>query len=229
MVFRSSLPVLLLAVLVLGGGGVVGCGPADDASSPSRAASADTTPAPDTGTVPLGGGSFLAAGSTATLKSDVPYIDTPQPVVDTMLAMAGVDSTDVVYDLGSGDGRIPIRAAHRHGARAVGIEIQPALVDTARRNARRAGVSDLVTFRQGDLFEADISEATVVTLYLAPSVNLKLRPTLFRELAPGTRVVSHDFDMGEWAPDSVWKEDKEAVYLWTIPETVPPFVDIEEQ
>jgi SAM-dependent methyltransferase len=229
MVLRSSLPVLLLVVLVLGSGGVVGCGPADDASSPDRATSADTTAAPDTGTVPLGGGSFLASGSTATLESDVPYIDTPQPVVDTMLAMAGVDSTDVVYDLGSGDGRIPIRAAYRHGARAVGIEIQPALVDTARRNARRAGVSDHVTFRQGDLFEADISEATVVTLYLTPSVNLRLRPKLFRELAPGTRVVSHDFDMDEWTPDSVWKDDGEAVYLWTIPETVPSFVDSEEQ
>jgi SAM-dependent methyltransferase len=158
-------------------------------------------------------------------ETAVPYVTTPPAVVDAMLSMAGVTETDVVYDLGSGDGRIPIRAATEFGARAVGIEINPALVEKARARARAAGVEDRVEFRRQDLFEADISEATVVTLYLLPEVNLKLRPKLFRALEPGTWVVSHGFDMGEWTPLSTREVQGRRVYLWRIPETPPDFTD----
>ncbi|WP_118838556.1 SAM-dependent methyltransferase [Salinibacter ruber] len=158
-------------------------------------------------------------------ESDVPYVPTPKPVVDRMLELADVDETDVIYDLGSGDGRIVIRAARTHGARGVGIEIDPDLVKKARKNAKEAGVANLVEFRQGDLFEADISEATVVTLYLLPSVNQKLRPILFEQLSPGTPVVSHDFDMGRWAPDRTVDLEGDTVYRWTIPEEIPEDLD----
>lgn len=160
--------------------------------------------------------------------SDVPYVSTPEAVVDSMLALAGVTSGDAVYDLGSGDGRIPIRAATAYGARGVGIEIRPDLVQTARRNAEAAGVADRVTFRQGDLFEADISGATVVTLYLLPAVNVALRPKLLRELEPGTRVVSRDFDMREWTPERTAVVGGATLYLWRIPDAPPPFVQAEE-
>jgi hypothetical protein len=159
------------------------------------------------------------------LESDVPFVESPQPVVDRMLEIGNVTEADTLYDLGSGDGRIPITAARDYGAHGVGIEIKPDLVERARQNAEDAGVSDRVEFRQGDLFEADISDATVVTLYLLPSVNLELRPKLFRELTPGTRVVSHDFDMDEWEPDTTWESDGDTVYRWTIPEELPAFVD----
>jgi len=161
-------------------------------------------------------------------KSDVPYVPTPKPVVNRMLEMAEVDSNDVVYDLGSGDGRIVIQAATKYGARGVGIEIDPELVRKARRNAREAGVSALVEFRQADLFKTDISEATAVTLYLLPSVNEKLRPKLFEELKPGTPVVSHDFDMDEWEPEQKVEMDGDTVYRWTIPEEVPPHLRSEQ-
>lgn len=160
--------------------------------------------------------------------ADVPYVSTPEAVVDSMLALAGVTANDVVYDLGSGDGRIPIRAARAYGARGVGIEIRPDLVQAARRNAEAAGVADRVTFRQGDLFEVDISGATVVTLYLLPAVNVALRPKLFRELEPGTRVVSRDFDMREWTPDRTTEAWGTTLYLWRIPDTPPPFVNAQE-
>lgn len=159
-----------------------------------------------------------------TLSSDVPFVESPQSVVDKMLEIANVSEDDVLYDLGSGDGRIPITAAETYGARGVGIELKPHLVEKARKNAKQAGVSDLVEFRQGDLFEADISEATVVSLYLLPTVNLELRPKLFEELDPGTRIVSHDFDMDEWEPDTTWDSNGDTIYLWTIPEETPSFV-----
>lgn len=161
-------------------------------------------------------------------ESDVPYVPTPSAVVDKMLELAEVDRNDVVYDLGSGDGRIVIRAAQKYGARGVGIEIDLELVRKARRNAREAGVSDLVEFRQADLFETDLSEATAVTLYLLPSVNLKLRPKLFEELEPGTPVVSHDFDMGKWTPEKKVEENGDTIYRWTIPESVPDHLKEEE-
>lgn len=154
-----------------------------------------------------------------------PYVSTPQAVVDTMLSMAGVSEGDVVYDLGSGDGRIPIRAAEKYGARGVGVEIKSELVEKAREKAKERGVYDRVEFHRKDLFEADISDATVVTLYLLPSINLKLRSKLFRELAPGTRVVSHNFHMQEWTPDRTIELGDRLLYLWRIPEEEPDFVE----
>ncbi len=134
-----------------------------------------------------------------------------------MLKLAGVRKGDVVYDLGCGDGRIPIAAARQFGARGVGIDIDPQRIEESNANARKAGVTGMVTFREQDLFEADISEATVVTLFLWPSVNMKLRPKLLRELKPGTRVVSHSHDMGDWAPDRRETVNGSRILLWTIP------------
>jgi predicted O-methyltransferase YrrM len=149
---------------------------------------------------------------------DVRYVPTPQSVVEVMLEMARVTSADVVYDLGSGDGRIPITAAKKYGARGVGIEIDPWYIRDANDNVSKAGVGDRVTFLNQDLFAADISQATVVTLFLLPRLNLALIPKLRRELRPGTRVVSHRFDMGEdWPPEQSRDVDGLMVYLWTIP------------
>jgi SAM-dependent methyltransferase len=147
---------------------------------------------------------------------DVPYVPTPDEVVASMLQLAGVHKGDVVYDLGCGDGRIVIAAA-RLGARGVGVDINPDRIRDARLNAKQAGVEDSVKFIEGDLFKADISGATVVTLYLLPSVNLKLRPRLWSELKPGTRVVSHAFDMGDWKAEKTDEVDNRPIYLWSIP------------
>ena len=163
-------------------------------------------------------------GDTA-VDADVPYVATPQTTVEAMLELAGVTKDDTVYDLGSGDGRIPIEAAKRYGARAVGIEIKPSLVDRARKNAKLSGVSDKVEFRQQDLFKADFRDATVVTMYLFPEVNIKLRPMLFEQLEPGDRVVSHSFDMDAWEPDSTVRVNNDVLYLWTIPEEKPAFLE----
>ena len=132
-----------------------------------------------------------------------PYVPTPQDVVDRMLSLAEVTSKDVVYDLGSGDGRIPITAARKFGARAVGIEIDPQRITESNANARAAGVEKLVSFRLQDAMTVDLSEATVVTLYLLSPSNLKLRPRLTRQLKPGARIVSHAFTMGDWPPEKV--------------------------
>jgi ubiquinone/menaquinone biosynthesis C-methylase UbiE len=151
-------------------------------------------------------------------QPDVIYVPTPQEVVDAMLEVAQVKSNDVVYDLGSGDGRIPITAAQKYGARGVGIDINPERIKEAMANLAKAGVSDKVRFMNADLFETNISEATVVTLYLLPSLNEKLRPKLFRELKAGTRIVSHAFDMGEsWKPEKTLQVSGRTVYYWTIP------------
>lgn len=150
---------------------------------------------------------------------EVPFVPTPEPAVEGMLKLAEVKKGDVVYDLGSGDGRIVISAVRNHGAeRAVGVDINPDRITEANENARRAGVQDQVEFRQGDLFDADISDATVVTLYLLPSVNERLKPKLLAELKPGTRIVSHGFDMGDWKPDQTLQEDGRTLYLWVVPE-----------
>ena len=152
---------------------------------------------------------------------DVPYVPTRQPVVDRMLQLAGVAAGDLVYDLGSGDGRIVIRAAAAYGARGVGYEIDPSLVAESRRNAAAAGVSERVVFHETDLFEADLRPATVVTLYLLPTVNLALRPRLLTQLAPGTPVVAQTFDMAEWEPDA--RDTVEGIdppaelFRWVIP------------
>lgn len=149
---------------------------------------------------------------------DVPYVPTPQEVVDAMLDLAKVGSKDVLYDLGCGDGRIVIAAARR-GARATGIDLNPARIAEAKANARQAGLEKKVTFRQGNLFEADVSPATVVTLYLLPSVNEKLRPMLWKQLRPGTRVVSHAFDMGDaWPPERTVDVGGRTIHFWTIHE-----------
>lgn len=147
---------------------------------------------------------------------DVPYVPTPQDVVDAMLDLAKVDRNDVVYDLGCGDGRIVISAARR-GARATGVDLNPVRLAEARANAREAGVTARVTFKKGDLYQADVSPATVVTLYLLPTVNLKLRPILWKQLKVGTRVVSHAFDMGpDWPPQRTLEVEGKTIYLWTI-------------
>ena len=148
---------------------------------------------------------------------DVVYVPTPYDVVDEMLRLAGVGKDDVLYDLGSGDGRIPIAAAKKFGIRATGIEIDPALVQQAEDNARNAGVGGLVRFRQEDLFKTEFRDATVVTLYLQPHLNLKLRPRLWAELKPGTRIVSHQFDMGDWPPQRKLERNGHTIYFWTIP------------
>lgn len=156
---------------------------------------------------------------------DVPYVPTPNEVVTQMLQIANVKKGDVLYDLGSGDGRIVIAAAQKYGTRGVGIDINPERINEANANARAAKVTDRVQFRQQDLFKTDLSEATVVTLYLLPDINVKLRPQLFKQLKPGTRIVSHDFDMGEWKPERVVQVQgptrQHTVYYWVVPETVP--------
>jgi SAM-dependent methyltransferase len=147
---------------------------------------------------------------------DVIYVPTPQEVVDAMLEVASVGAKDVLYDLGCGDGRIPITAARRWGTRGVGVDIDPQRIRDASANALAAGVTDRVRFVQGDLFETDLSEATVVTLYLLPALNLKLRPTLLG-LRAGTRIVSHDFTMGDWKPLKTIVKGPRTVYFWTVP------------
>lgn len=152
---------------------------------------------------------------------DVPYVPTPQDVVDEMLKLAKVQKGDILYDLGSGDGRIVITAAERYAVEGVGIDMNPERIREARENAEKKGVTNRVRFLEQDLFDADISKATVVTLYLLPSVNLKLRPKLWRDLKPGTRVVSHSFMMGDWQPEKQVNVNGRNIYFWTIPAKPP--------
>lgn len=169
---------------------------------------------------------FCACCARAQFTEEVPFITSPDNVTLEMLRIAGVGPRDHVIDLGSGDGRIVILAARRFGATGLGVEIVPDLVRQSLRNAQQAGVADRVAFREQDLFAADLSAATVVTMYLLPEVNLQLRPTLLA-LKPGTRIVSHDWDMGEWQPDAtsivpvpdkkVGTEKSSKVHLWIVP------------
>jgi predicted O-methyltransferase YrrM len=165
------------------------------------------------------------AQSPALRSPDVVYVPTPQAVVDRMLAIAKVNSKDVLYDLGSGDGRIPITAAQKFGIRATGIDINPQRIKEANANAKSAGVTDRVRFLNQDLFQSKFSDATVVTLYLLPELNVKLRPQLLSQLKPGTRIVSHAFDMGEWKPDRTEQVQVDGqtstIYFWTVPENPP--------
>jgi len=147
----------------------------------------------------------------------VRYVPTPDDVVLEMLELARVNPDDVVYDLGCGDGRFVITAAKKYGARGVGIDIDPERIKDSRRNARLAGVQDRVKFIEGDLFETDFREATVVALYLLPDLNLQLRPALLKDLKPGTRVVSHEFDMHDWMPDKMGKWGRNRYYYWVVP------------
>lgn len=172
-----------------------------------------------------GTGALLATGTSSInqptvaekVQPDVIYVPTPPEVVDAMLVMAKVRDGDVLYDLGSGDGRIPIAAAKKHKVRAVGIDIDPERIAEARANAKAAGVTDRVTFRQQDLFKTDFSEASVVTLYLLDSLNEKLRPRLLSTLKPGTRIVSHAFRMGDWEPERTQQVNGATIYYWTVP------------
>jgi SAM-dependent methyltransferase len=158
-----------------------------------------------------------AAAAPARRSPDVIFVPTPDEVVDKMLEMAKVTAKDVVYDLGCGDGKIVIRAAQKYGARSVGIDIDPKRIQEANANAKAGKVTDKVKFVEADLFESDISEATVVTLYLLTRLNEKLKPKLLKDLRPGTRVVSHAFDMGDWKPEATASVSASTVYLWRIP------------
>ncbi len=172
---------------------------------------------------------LLLAAAPAFATEEVPFITTPDSVTATMLRLAAVGPQDFVIDLGSGDGRIVITAAKRYGARGLGVEIVPELVEKSRENAKRAGVADRAIFREQDLFKTDLLPATVITMYLLPDVNLQLRPALLA-LKPGTRIVSHDWDMGEWKPDRtetvevpdkpIGLEKKSRVHLWVVPARV---------
>jgi SAM-dependent methyltransferase len=177
------------------------------------------------------GGPALIADQAATKRPDAtrlaPYVPTPQEVVDRMLQLAAVTKSDVVYDLGCGDGRIPITAAKVYGARGVGVDIDPQRIAEANENAKRAGVTKLVTFRLQDALTTDVSEATVVTLYLLSISNLKLRPILTRQLKPGARIISHAFSMGDWQADKVETftdsaDSQRTLYLWKADGKVRP-------
>ena len=193
---------LLVASVSIANVGITGCVPLSQSN-------AQVSQAPTTTQTPL-------------REPDVIYVPTPQAVVDEMLALAKVTKNDVIYDLGSGDGRIPVTAAQRFGTRGFGIDINPERIKEANANAQKAGVINRVKFLNQDLFTTDISQATVVTLYLLPELNVRLRPQLFKQLKPGTRIVSHDFDMGEWKPErTVQTKEGSTIYLWTIPKQVP--------
>lgn len=171
---------------------------------------------------------FAAAqsGQSSRVIPEVPFVPTTEEGVKAMLKLADVKNTDVVYDLGCGDGRIVIAAAKNYGAHAVGIDIDPKRIQEAKANARQAGVENLVRFEENDLFQADIHEASVVTLFLLSSVNQRLRPKLLQDLKPGTRIVSNTFSMGDWKPDKELTVDytdtnpsfSRRFYLWVIPE-----------
>lgn len=167
---------------------------------------------------------FVAASCDSAVEKkeepDVVFVTTPHRTVKEMLKLAGVSRDDIVYDLGSGDGRVVIAAAKDFGARAVGIDIDPKLIDESRDNARNSGVAHRVRFEQNDVMKADISQATVVTLYMLPAMNTQLLPKLHKELQPGTRVVSHRFLIGDWKPDMTLKAYETMIYLWVVPATV---------
>lgn len=163
----------------------------------------------------------LAQPATAPKPLDVPYVPTNEKIVTEMLRVAKVTKDDVLYDLGSGDGRIVITAAKRFGTRGVGIDIDPDRIREAEENARAAGVADRVRFIKGDIFDADIRDATVVTMYLLPAINMRLRPKLLSDLRPGTRIVSHNYDLGDWKPERKLTvkvgETDHHVYFWRVP------------
>lgn len=156
-----------------------------------------------------------------TPKLDVPYVPTSPEVVDAMLKLANVKKGDVVYDLGCGDGRIVIAAARDYGATGLGVDIDPQRIKEANENARAAGVTSKVKFIQADLFKTDFSKATVVTMYLFPEINLKLRPKIL-QMKPGTRIVSHAFDMGDWEPEQTIRVGTSTIYFWTVPQRKAP-------
>ena len=161
--------------------------------------------------------SAWAQAAAPTRRPDVIYVPTPEPVVEAMLQVANVTKNDVVYDLGCGDGRIPVTAARKYGARGFCFDIDPERIKEANDNVAKNNVGNLVKVVQGDLFEQDLSGASVITLYLLPSLNVKLMPKLMKECKPGTRIVSHAFDMGDWKPEKELDVEGRKVYFWTIP------------
>jgi hypothetical protein len=208
MILRREFCLLVAGIAVF-----AGCAPGNRSAPPASALTSSPSPSPS---------EKITSVEIAPPSLDVPYVPTPPEVVARMLAMANVKRNDVLYDLGSGDGRILITAAKRYGSRGVGYEIDPKRIQEANENARLAGVLDRVRFIKQDLFEADLSEATVVTLYLLPQVNLKLRPKLLRELKPGTRIVSHNYGMGDWDPIKTERlktaRSEHLVFYWVVPE-----------
>ncbi len=205
------LAVLMAACSDRAGSTDVAAEPADTPIAVAEPVSALVEPRAEIGDVP-------AADELPERTPDVIYVPTPPDVVDAMLELAEVKAGDVLYDLGSGDGRIPIAAAKAHGVRGTGIDIDPQRIREANQNAKEAGVTDLVTFKQEDLFQTDFSDATVVTLYLLDSLNERLRPKLLAELEPGTRIVSHAFRMGDWEPEQTVNVGPRTIYRWTVPE-----------
>jgi hypothetical protein len=164
--------------------------------------------------------SAAAAQAAPAVELDAPYVPTATPIVKSMLTLGGVGPNDVVYDLGSGDGRLPIAAVHEFGAkRGVGIDLDPVRVAEARANAVKAGVQDRVTFHQGDMFEFDFSQATVLPLYLLPEMMMRLRPKML-DMKPGTRIVAHDYALGDWEADKFETHDKSTLYFWVVPAKV---------
>jgi precorrin-6B methylase 2 len=162
-------------------------------------------------------GAFAYMDTERSHKLDAPFVRTPDYVIAEILSKAGVGKDDILYDLGSGDGRIVIEAAKKTGCRAVGIEIDAELVDDSRLNAARAGVQDRVRFVVADIFKENLREATVVTIYMSGDVNRRLRPKLLRELKPGTRIATYTFDMDEWKPDDTTTFGREDAYFWIVP------------
>ncbi len=207
----SIAAVLMAACSDRAGSNEVAAEPQDSTIATTPPVTALTEPRSEIGDVPT-------SSEMPERTPDVIYVPTPPEVVDAMLTLAEVRKGDVLYDLGSGDGRIPIAAAKAHGVRGTGIDIDPQRIREANQNARDAGVTELVTFKQADLFQSDFSDATVVTLYLLDSLNEKLRPKLLAELKPGTRIVSHAFRMGDWEPEQIVEVGPQTIYRWTIPE-----------
>ncbi len=210
----SCSAVLAMAVLL------TGCSP--EVSTTNTAANNTTRTANNSASAAVPAVETSPDARTTGPELDVPYVPTPESVVDAMLTMAGVKGDDVLYDLGSGDGRIPITAAKRFGTRGVGIDLNPVRIEEANKNAAKEKVQDKVKFIEGDIFKEDFSEATVVTLYLLPDVNLKLRPAIL-DMKPGTRVVSHNYDMGDWKAEKNQKITTadgvdHYVYFWRVPE-----------
>jgi hypothetical protein len=169
---------------------------------------------------PSAGVAIVAWSATAQVRLDVPYVPTPQEVVNRMLDLGKVRAGEYHMDLGSGDGRIAVTSASKHGARSFGVDLNPVRIQEARENAKKAGVSDRATFEQKNLFETDISKADIVTMYLLPQVNLDLRPRVLDDMWPGTRIVSHAFDMGDWEPDQKDSVTGRQIYLWIVPAKV---------
>ena len=168
--------------------------------------------------ITMAAGAVLLASSAAHAQNlDIHYVPTPQALVERMLELAKVQKDDFVIDLGSGDGRIPITAAVKYGVRALGVDLDPKRIAEARENAEKAGVTDRVKFEQQNLFETDIAQAQVLTLYLLQDINLRLRPRILQMMTPGSRVVSHAFDMGDWAPEERVTVGSSTVYLWRVP------------